>query len=122
NQFMHIGEFSIQSGYELMKKALEGTYADAYIIASDAMAMGALRALYEAQIDVPNKVSIISFNDIPQSAYTIPALTTVKIYQEFMGQSAIDLMIERLKGRTISKKIIVTTKLIVRNTTKEIKL
>ena len=120
DRFMHIGTFSIDSGYQLMKKALQkDDHADAYIIASDPMAIGALKACHELGIKVPQDISMISFNDIPQAKFMIPALTTVRIHQKYMGQTAVELLIERLKGRTISKKIIVSTQLIIRDTTKE---
>lgn len=120
DKYMHIGSFSILSGYQLMKEAVKSKdMADAYIVASDSMAIGALRALYEENILVPDDVAIISFNDIPQSQYTIPALSTVKIHQEYMGEAAVDLMIERFNGRSISKKIIVSTSLVVRHSTRE---
>lgn len=117
---IYIGEFTIESGYNLMKKAIaEKNLAQAYLIASDAMALGALRALYEANIHVPNDVSIIGFNDIPQSAYTIPPLTTVKVFKEHMGYKAVNLLIERIKGRVIAEKVVVQTKLIIRKSTRE---
>lgn len=121
NDRVHIGHFSIQSGYELMKDIIiNKNLAKAYLIASDAMAIGALRALYESNIKVPDDVSIIGFNDIIQSAYTIPPLTTIKVYKEHMGQTALNLLLERIKGRSVSQKIIVQTKLIIRKSTKKV--
>ena len=120
DQYMHIKSFSIESGYELMLEALRKEHADAYIIASDAMAIGALKALYEKGIRIPEDIELISFNDIPQARYTIPSLTTIRIHQDFMGESAVSLILERLKGRKISKKVIVSTSLIQRHTTKEV--
>ncbi len=118
---IYIGEFTIESGYNLMKQAIqENNLAQAYLVASDAMALGVLRALYEANIHVPNDVSIIGFNDIPQSAYTIPPLTTVKVYKEHMGYKALNLLLERIKGRTIAEKVVVQTELIIRKSTKEL--
>lgn len=118
--YMHIGTFSIDSGYQLMKEALKDkNHADAYIIASDPMAIGALKACHELGVRVPKDISMISFNDIPQAKFMIPALTTVRIHQKYMGQTAVELLMERIKGRDISKKIIVSTKLIKRDTTKE---
>jgi LacI family transcriptional regulator, galactose operon repressor len=92
---------------------------EAYIIASDNMAIGALRALYEANIRVPDDVSIISVNDIEQSAYTIPPLSTIKIYKEHMGEVSVNLLLEKINGREITRKVIIPTKLILRKTTKE---
>ena len=118
---VHIGNFSIESGYELMKSAIEtNNLAKAYLIASDAMAIGALNALYESGLKVPDDVSMIGFNDIVQSAYTIPPLTTIKVYQEHMGQTALELLLDRISGRQIARKVIIPTKLIIRKSTKEL--
>lgn len=117
---IHIGKFSIESGYVLMKQAIQSkNLAKAYLVASDAMAIGALNALYEVGIKVPNEVSIIGFNDIAQSAYTIPPLTTIKVYQEHMGKTALELLLSKLDGRKISQKVIIPTKLVIRKSTKE---
>lgn len=116
---IHIGNFSIESGYQLMKEAISnGDLAKAYLIASDAMAIGALRALYEANLKVPEDVSIIGFNDIPQSAYTIPPLTTIKVYKKNMGEKAVKLIVENILGKEYREKILVSTKLIIRDSTR----
>jgi len=118
---VHIGKFSIESGYQLMKSAIaSNNLAKAYLIASDAMAIGALNALYESGIKVPDEVSIIGFNDIEQSAYTIPPLTTIKVHQAHMGQTALKLLLEKMNGRKISQKVIIPTELIIRKSTKEL--
>ncbi|WP_162146923.1 substrate-binding domain-containing protein [Acholeplasma granularum] len=117
---IHIGKFSIESGYELMKSAIQSkNLAKAYLVASDAMAIGVLNALYESGIKVPDDISIIGFNDITQSAYTIPPLTTIKVYQEHMGKTALNLLLERINGRHITQKVVIPTKLIIRKSTKE---
>jgi len=114
---LYIGEFTPQSGYELMGKALEKRNdVTAYIVANDSMAIGAYRAISEAGLRIPEDVSVISYNDNITAQFIIPALTTVKIHMEFMGETAVDLMIEKLKdGRIIAKKIVIPTKLIKRD-------
>ena len=113
---VHIGQFTIESGYELMKQAIEKNHLPtAFLIASDGMAIGLLKAAYEAGIHIPRDLSIIGFNDITQSQYTIPPLSTVKVYKEFMGEQAVNLLVERtLNQRMISKKIIIPTELVIR--------
>lgn len=115
---IYIGSFVASSGYELMKRAIENSgdrLPSAFLIASDSMAIGALRALHEKGISVPDQVAIIGFNDIPTSKYTVPPLATVRVHKEFMGETAVDLLMERMwKQRTIPKKVIVPTELILR--------
>ncbi|MDX9692344.1 MAG: LacI family DNA-binding transcriptional regulator [Acholeplasmataceae bacterium] len=119
---VHIGSFTIESGYELMKKAIEQNHLPtAFMIASDGMAIGLLKAAYEAGIRIPKDLSIFSFNDITQSQYTIPPLSTVKVYKEFMGEQAVTLLMEKTTGqRTISKKVIIPTELVIRESCKSI--
>ena len=120
---LYIGKFTPQSGYELMKMALEDKNGvTAYIIANDSMAIGAYRAISEAGLTIPGDISVVSYNDNITSQFIVPALTTVKIHTEFMGETAVDLVIERLKNeREIAKKVVIPTKLIKRNSCAQVK-
>ncbi|MCI2256935.1 LacI family DNA-binding transcriptional regulator [Domibacillus sp. PGB-M46] len=112
---LFVKEYSIQSGYDLMKEAIEqGNVPDAFFIASDSMAIGAMRALHEAGIQVPDDVAIVSFNDIKMAQFTSPPLTTVKIPTEEMGRLGVRTMLDRLDGREMPIKIMVPTGLVVR--------
>ena len=121
---LYIGKFTPQSGYELMKKALEDKNdITAYIVANDSMAIGAYRAISEAGLQVPEDISVISYNDNITSQFIVPPLTTVKIYMEFMGETAVGLIIERLKDeREIAKKIVIPTRLIKRGSCSQINI
>jgi len=113
---MLMGRFSHADGYRLMKEALlKKKTQRAFLIASDSMAIGAYKAVIEAEFNIPKDISIVGFNDISTAKYMTPALSTVKVYTDFMGETAVDLILERLKnGRSICKKVIIPTKLIVR--------
>jgi LacI family transcriptional regulator len=112
-----IGKFNPRSGYKLMKKALESKdIPEVFLIASDSMAIGALRAIHETGLNIPEDLAIVGFNDIPTAKYTFPPLTTVKVHTEYMGELAIELLVERLNGRNISKKVVVQTELVIRET------
>ncbi len=117
---IYVGKFIAEDGYKLMKKAIEGgDLPPAFFIGNDTMAIGAIKALYEANIKIPEDVSIISFNDNPTSKYTVPPLSTVKVYTEFMGATAVGLLIERIEdNRQIPKKVVVPTELIIRQSCK----
>ena len=58
-----------------------------FFMASDALAVGALRALQEASIPVPDRVSLISFNDTSIAKHVYPPLSTVTVYTEEMGET-----------------------------------
>lgn len=114
-QDIHIGEFSLIEGYELMKAALEkGNLPNAFFIASDSMAIGALRALQEAELRVPEDVAIVSFNDIEMAKYASIPLTTVRVYTEEMGRMGVKLLLDRIGGREVPLKVVVPTGLIIR--------
>ncbi|MDK2917864.1 MAG: LacI family transcriptional regulator [Candidatus Petromonas sp.] len=117
---VYIGRFIAEDGYNLMKKAIEkGNLPTAFFVASDTMAIGAIKALYESNINVPGDVCIIGFNDIPTAKYFVPPLSTVKVYTEFMGATAVGLLLERInENREIPKKVVVPTKLIIRESCK----
>jgi LacI family transcriptional regulator len=114
---MYVGAFSVNHGYALMKQAIEewgDALPTAFFVANDAMAIGCLRALHEAKIAVPERVNIIGVNDISVSKYVYPALSTVKVYTEMMGEAAVDLLLERWAGRKIAKKVFLATELKIR--------
>ncbi|MBL4951613.1 LacI family DNA-binding transcriptional regulator [Neobacillus sp. YIM B02564] len=116
--FVYTGSFSVEAGYNLMKKAINECGVDlptAFFLGSDSLAIGALRALLEAGIAVPERVNIIGVNDISVSKYVFPSLSTVKVYTELMGETAVDTLLERIGGRKIAKTISIATELIIRN-------
>lgn len=117
-RFVYVGNFTVDEGYRLMKQAIDDLGKDlptAIMMSSDVMAIGAIRALHEANISIPDDVSIIGINDMSVSKYMYPSLSSVRVYTEVMGEAAVDTLFERLEGRTIGKKVIISTKLILRD-------
>ncbi|WP_314586492.1 LacI family DNA-binding transcriptional regulator [Paenibacillus terrigena] len=113
---MFIGSWGADEGYRLMKQAIQqGDVPEAFFVASDPMAIGALRALDESGIKVPDQVAIVSIDDIDLSQYVTPPLTTVKVYTEEMGVTAVKLLVDRFLGRELPLKVTVPTELIIRN-------
>ena len=93
----------------------------AFFVASDTLAFGVLRAFREHGIRMPEHISIISCDDSPIARVTIPPLTTMRIYTEVMAEAAVDLLIKRFnKDVDINIKVIIPTKLIVRESCAEI--
>ncbi len=73
---MLVGDWSPRAGYELGRQ-LVGK-ASAIFVANDQMALGVLRALHEADLEIPRQVSVVGFDDIPEAQYYTPPLTTVR--------------------------------------------
>lgn len=118
-RFIHIGTFSSESGYELMKAALlSENRAEVYFCANDSIALGVLRAIHEEGLKVPEEIGVFGFNNNSTSKYTFPPLSTVHVYTEFMGEQALNSIIEKIDGRVIPLKKTIPTKLILRATLK----
>ncbi|MEG2289728.1 MAG: LacI family DNA-binding transcriptional regulator [Clostridium sp.] len=119
---IYLGEFLPEHGYKLMKMAMEEKeIPTAFFIASDPMAIGAYRAALESGYKIPEDISIIGFDDIYTSQFLTPALTTVKVYTDFMGKVAVETLMGRLKcGSEVCRKVVIPTKLIVRESTKKL--
>ena len=119
--YVYEGKFSVDDGYRLMSQAIEDhkdSLPTAFFAGNDSLAIGALRALTNAGICVPEEVSIIGVNDISISKYMSPPLSTVKIYTELMGETAVDMLLEQFSGRQISKKVSLATQLEIRQSSK----
>jgi LacI family transcriptional regulator len=80
------GDWSIESGYNAMKQILKKSRDFTGLFAhGDRMAIGAIRALWEAGLRVPQDVSVIGFNNEPNAKYSIPSLTTISYPAEELG-------------------------------------
>ena len=114
---IHIGDFTTESGYALMKEALtKKDYAEVYFCANDSIAFGALRAIHEKGLKIPEEIAIVGFNDNPNSEFTFPPLSTIRVYTEFMGEQSLVSLCDMIEGRSIPIKKIVPTQLVKRST------
>ncbi|WP_170008445.1 LacI family DNA-binding transcriptional regulator [Bacillus fonticola] len=118
--FCHRG-FSVDNGYHLMTNAIEKLGDDlptAFFIAADPIAVGCLQALNEYGIAIPNRVSVISINNISVAKYVSPPLTTFHIDMEEICKNAIELLLERvLEKRRTAKTLYLGSELVVRKST-----
>ena len=71
------GDFTESSGYQAMLELIP-RQPDAVFVASDTMAMGALRALWESGVQVPRDMAIVGFDGLPASELANPPLTTIR--------------------------------------------
>ncbi|WP_297432459.1 transcriptional regulator EbgR [uncultured Cetobacterium sp.] len=118
----YVGDFTSSSGYNLAKTMIDNNnLPDALFIANDSIAIGVLKALNENKIEIPNKIAIISINDIPASSFTYPALSTIKIHSDLMGKEAVRILKDKIESnRIMPLKITVPFSLVLRETTKSI--
>ncbi len=116
------GAFTTASGYEMMKELLDecDEIPDAVFAASDAIAIGAMRAIKEQNYSVPESISVIGINDSEMSAYTAPALTTVAAPAYDMGQHGANLIYAMAHYRIKTPmKILLPCHLVIRESCKE---
>jgi LacI family transcriptional regulator len=108
------GDFSDAGGYAAMKRLLP-QHPDAVFAASDMMAVGALRALHEAGLRVPEDVALVGFDDMPIAAHTDPALTSVRQPIPRTGALAADTLIDLIEDpHAAPRRIVLPTELVLR--------
>jgi LacI family transcriptional regulator len=94
------GDWSAAGGYEAARALIQsGAEFSALQVGNDQMAIGALLALDQAGIRVPEDVSVVGFDDIPEAAYLQPPLTTVRQDFSLLGVRCVELLVEEI-GRS----------------------
>lgn len=108
------GNFDEASGYSAMRRLLRFNL-DAVFVSNDRMSVGALRALDEAGIGVPDQVALVGFDDMPFAATTRPPLTTVHQPIAKMGEEAVRMVIALVEGAPAEpRQLILPTHLVIR--------
>jgi DNA-binding LacI/PurR family transcriptional regulator len=114
------GDWSLASGYKICKEVLSRKkIPSAIFTANDHLAFGVMKALREAEIRVPQDVSIVGFDDIPEAEYFSPSLTTVSQRFDQLGNLAINRMLSQLKESGKRETLIITPELISRESTQK---
>lgn len=115
-----LGRLTADSGYEIMTNIIKSKkMKQAYVVATDVIAFGCLKALNEHGIKMPEDVTIVSFNNNILSEFTTPALSTMDLNTYYLGLAATESVFERIKNkRRVAKKIFIPTKFIKRETSK----
>ena len=121
-EYLEIGDFSMESGYIMMKEILKlEDKPTAVFCGNDSIAMGAYKAIRENKLKIPEDISIIGFNDLKLSQYSIPPLTTIKIDTKLIAQETVNSLIELLEGkRDYHKKVFLPIELIERESCQKI--
>jgi DNA-binding LacI/PurR family transcriptional regulator len=107
-------------GYKPMQALLEKSRDFTAIFCfNDIAAIGAIRALRDAELSVPNDVSVVGFDDILSAAYSTPSLTTVRQPLFEMGKRGAEVLLDRIANREkeYPAEIVVAPELVVREST-----
>jgi len=113
-----VGDWSARSGYEQAERIVASGEATAVFAANDHMALGALRAFAEAGLRVPEDISVVGFDDVPEAAYFTPPLTTVRADFAALGRRSLTHLLEVLEGSADDHDgVVLPAELIVRDST-----
>ena len=112
------GDYQQQTGYEITKRLLQSTDSlpTAIFAGNDLSAFGAMDAARESGLRIPDDISIIGFDDIPQASLVYPKLTTVRQPLEQMGRVAVKMLLEQIEDRSRPpQRVTLATELIIRD-------
>jgi DNA-binding LacI/PurR family transcriptional regulator len=116
------GDHRVEGGHHAMKRILEsGRPPTAVLGSNDLTAIGAMGAIHERGLDIPGEISVVGFDDIELSSYTLPALTTLHVPRRELASTAFRALF-RGRGETAGKNAgrrehVIATRLIVRQST-----
>jgi len=99
NEMIYYGAFNEQSGYELTNQAMmQSPKPTAIFAGNNFIAMGIIKALHDLKLDIPGDISVVGFDDIPESMFMKPFLTVARQRAYEMGQLATELLLKRISG------------------------
>jgi LacI family transcriptional regulator len=109
------GNFNRDVAQTVVKRWLQnGTQFDAIFAADDEMALGVIAAFEKENIQIPEDIALVGFDDIYLARFLSPPLTTVKAPTEQVGKEAIRLLVDKINGRPTESIILLPTEIVVR--------
>lgn len=125
NEHLIVGtDFRKENGYIETKFLLNLDNPPTAIFAtSDLITVGSLQAIFEENLNIPEDISIVSFDDVDFAPYLVAPLTAVHQPKRLMGEMAVKLLIEDIqtKGETGKKRIVLKPRLIVRKSVRNVR-
>jgi DNA-binding LacI/PurR family transcriptional regulator len=123
-EYIERGDFGGESGLRAMKRLLSlRTPPTAIFVANSEMTGGAMGALREKNVQVPEELSIVGFYDARWACYLDPPLTMIDHPAEEMGKRAAELLLDRMEGSAEdrpSQAVVFPPKLVIRNSTAKV--
>ena len=115
-QLVAAGDFTQPAGFRAAHLLLaRSDPPTALFAANDVSAFGAIEAVKDLGLRVPEDVSVVGFDDVPMASQVFPALTTVRRPLEQMGRVAVALLVAQLRGETVEADTVLPTALVVRS-------
>ncbi len=116
-----LGDWSADFGFEVGARRDLGS-ATAVFSANDQMALGLIHGLWTRGIRVPDDISVVGFDDLPESAHFIPPLTTVRQDFEALGSAILETVMAALHGERPQAAAVIPATLIVRRSTSPVRV
>ncbi|MBK8023108.1 MAG: LacI family DNA-binding transcriptional regulator [Chloroflexi bacterium] len=116
-QYVTYGRYSQESGYEMALELLKLAPSPTALFASNNfIATGAVRAVESAGLRIPEDISIVTFDDMPETLVTKPFFTAIAQPSYEMGQQAAQLLLKRISGEKVGdfQEMILPTRLMIR--------
>ena len=99
------GDFEFNGGFDAMRQLLSHPLRpQAVFTGNDAMAVGVYQALYQAELQVPQDIAVIGYDDIELASFMTPPLTTIHQPKDELGELAIDVLIHRITQPTLQQQ------------------
>ncbi len=119
---VRLGDRTEASGEAAMNHLLDlKSPPTAVFVASDVVALGALRAIKARGLRVPDDISLVGFDDVPAASYVEPPLTTVRLPAYDLGWNAGERLIRLIGGAALSELgVLLKTELIIRGSTRQL--
>jgi LacI family transcriptional regulator len=120
NELVYYGEFNQESGYEFTKQAIMHLPKPTAIFgANNFITIGIIKALHDLKIEVPGDVSVVGFDDLPESMLVAPFLTVAAQPAYEMGRMATELLLKRVSGELSDgyQQLVLPTAIIERGST-----
>ncbi|MFC9944996.1 LacI family DNA-binding transcriptional regulator [Streptomyces pratensis] len=100
-----VDDFRMPDGARAVARALaSGVRPDALLCLNDQLALGALRALYEHGLRVPDDVAVVGFDDVEGGRFSVPTLSTVSPDKAAVARVAVELLLRRIEEATQSQE------------------
>lgn len=118
DSLVSVGDIDVKDGYERTKQLLEKNLDFTAIFAyNDMMAFGAMRAIKEKGLRIPEDIGLVGYDDIPFSSLISPSLTTIRLKKQELGVESLKLLLSRINvSRKKTKKIMLDVELKIRET------
>ena len=118
-ELLALGANSVDSGHDLTYELLSRPERpEVIVLSNDTMAIGAYRAISELGLRIPDDIAVASFNDNSAARFMNPPLTTMRLPAEEIGETAVDLLIERFGGRDLAKQLRLECRMVWRASTR----